>query len=156
MALIQAVRAIKRPEYLRRSMMVSHYRGSLRASAWPRPRPARPSSYQQSLRDNLKRLVHYMRYLIPREVVPTRDAIDRHNRRVRGHRGSAAIRYRDWEVQRLSGHLFMFILPDGTKVVSTAVRQDVSDQLDWASDQPRTLLIRGQHHWEGLDISGWN
>lgn len=148
-AIIAPVRAAKRPDYVRGVFIHSIFRGGLRAQSWPRKRNKRRSTYQRSIERRLVELVHFIRYLHPREQLPMRQAIIEQNRTHRGFKGSAAIRFRDIEVQRLSGRLFGIILPDGTKLYHPVVRQDVSDQLDWITAEPGALLVRGASIWEG-------
>lgn len=146
---MQPVRATDRPLHLRRAFIVSAWRGLLRASGWPRHRNRVPSLWDLSIRNRLVELVRYTKTLLPREVVPMLEAIAHQNRTHRGFKASAAIRHRDIEVQRLSGRLFGFILPDGTVIYSFAAYQDISDTLDWLTDKPGAILTRGQCWWGG-------
>lgn len=144
---MQPVRAKDRPPYLKRTLITSLWRGQLRVSAWPRKRPAKPNPYTQALRDNLAKTVAWVKRLQPEETNPMREAIAHQNRTHRGFKGSASIRHRDIEVQRLYGRLWALVLPTGEVLHSIQVAQEISDALDWISDQPGAALQRDSDRW---------
>lgn len=147
MAVMQPVRAKDRPPYLKRALITSLWRGQLRVSRWPKRRPAKVDPYQQALRDNFTATVQWVKRLLPIETNAMRAAIEHQNRTHRGFKGSAAIRLRDIELQRLYGRLWALQLPDGRVLHSEQVAQEISDVLDWCAHEPGAMLQRGGDIW---------
>lgn len=131
-----------------RTLILDTWKGLQRARSWPRHKPRRPTLRQAARQQRLIQVTQTINRLIPREQIPMREALNRWNKRVRGQAGSAAIRYEDWQTARLYGSSWALQLPDGTVLHSQAMRQRVSDWLDWICDHEGAVLMRGPNSWD--------
>jgi hypothetical protein len=152
MALLRPGRAQDSPPYFRRVLYTYTRRGQVIAANWPRKRPSRPSLYAKSIRDQMARVVAFMRNVSSTELAPTKDAIDAWNRTHRGYQGTAAIRLEDHEFLRLTGRLYTIEMPDGTRYYPATAWLDVQFVLDWTGLQQGTLLMRTQAGWRDAPI----
>lgn len=147
MAIIRVGGAQKRPQYAQSLFQAVPTRGRMTVRGWPRSRPGRGSNYAASIRARLTDTVRMVKSLIPREAAPMMAAVAEHARTHTGVRGSANIRYRDVETQRLAGRLWAIALPDGRVLYPAAVRQDMSTALDWIEPPIGALLTRTTESW---------
>lgn len=96
----------------------------------------------------MKRITDLINYLHPREQVPMRNGVAAHNKAVRGQAGSAALRYEDWQTSRLYGTSWLLRDPERGLIYSLALRQRVSESLDWISTQKGAILVRTDVRWD--------
>jgi len=148
MAIIEQRLGKKRPQYAGRLFITSTWRGVLRVMRWPRARGRPKTVRQQSILDRFREVAIEVQRVSAREQNDARDGLDKWNRAHAGQMGSAAIRLRDLLTQSLTGRLWAFRLEDGTVVYHEAVRQDVSEALDWTEPRTGSLLIRTTRGWE--------
>lgn len=147
MAIIGVGGARKRPQYSHKLFQAVPTRGGVSARGWPRARPGRGTNYAASIRQRLATTVATVKRLHPREANPMLEAIAEHARTHTGVRGSANIRYRDIETQRLAGRLWAVSLPDGRMIYPAAVRQDMSQAIDWIEPRVGSMLTRVANGW---------
>jgi hypothetical protein len=158
MATIQQRNASKRPGYAGKIFVISTWKGRLRVSAWPRKRGTPKDEYQKSITDRLKTVVAWLKTLHAREVIPMREAVEEHNKSVKGLKGAAAVRYRDIAHMNAEGRFLAFEMKDdgttnpalvrpGTIWMSAAVAQDISDALDWTQPRKGALLVSHNGLW---------
>lgn len=148
MSLLRPMGAQWRAPALGRVLVFSTYRGRLRVQSWPRKR-GKPKDRRQ--RANLRYFALIQRavkLLQAEEVNDMREALRRHNQRNRGQRGSAAIRMRDWQHQRMTGRGWAITVPGGPIFYPPAVARDASHILDHTSDDEGQFLIRTTENWQ--------
>lgn len=139
-----------------KSVIVSTYRGVTRIQAWPKKRGQSKNQVQIN-RQRLFALVQKaVKHLSHWEVNYVREAINEHNRTHRGQRGSAAIRLRDWQTQRLYGRGFAITMPGFGTIYPPACKVDCTEILDHASDVPNSTLMRGLEEWESKNTGQAN
>ena len=138
------------PEY-GKSVVVSSWRGVTRVQAWPKKR-GKPKNRDQADRQEIFRVFQrVIKALHHREVEHERQAIVRHNKSHRGQRGSAAIRFRDWQTKRLYGRGVAVTSPIGITFYPAAVSRDASFILDHTTARPGQVLQRSTVTWEQID-----
>lgn len=143
-----------RPPRLGKAAIVSPYRGILRAQAWPKKR-GQPTDPKAKARIEMFRLLQRLQKLLrDEEISSMREAIKNHNRTHRGQRGSAAIRFRDWQHQRLAGRGFAFDFADGLTVYPPGVARTASHLLDHIDERETSLATRTASEWTGLRPTG--
>lgn len=136
-----------RPPALGREVVLSPYKGTLRAQRWPRKRGL-PKNPRDRARLELFALVqHAVKWLSGRERNDMEAAIKTHNRANRGQKGSAAIRARDWHHQRLMGRGFAFDLPDGRTIYPPGVHRTASKLLDHLNGRPGAFISKTDGKW---------
>lgn len=80
-----------------------------------------------------------------------REAIKQYNKANRGQRGSAAIRFRDWQLQRLYGRGIALTLEPNLVLYPAAIRRDASGLLDHCGQTEGQLLQRDAETWQDND-----
>jgi len=134
------------PEY-GRSVIISSYRGITRVQRWPRKRGAAKTSADANRRTIFALFQKLIKALGPTETMYAREALAEHNRTHRGQRGSAAIRFRDWQTQRLYGRGIAITTDEGITFWPAAVRRDASFILDHVAAGVGQLLQRNATEW---------
>lgn len=147
MALIRVGGAQKRPHYAQRLFTARPRSGRVVLGGWPAPAQRRPSLYNRDVLNRFRALVQASKSLHPREDLPMRAAVETHARTHTGVRGSANIRLRDLHVQRLSGRLWAIELPGYGTIYPAAVRDDISDAIDWVEPHLGGVLTRTREGW---------
>jgi len=129
---------------------VSSWKGITRVQSWPRKRgPAKTPD--QIARQGIfavyqaiiKRLSHH-------ETIYERQALINHNRTHRGQRGSAAIRFRDWQTQRYYGRGVAIVADNGITFYPWAVSRDASYVLDHVTADHGQVLQRAAQQWQDI------
>jgi len=139
------------PQY-GKSVIVSSWRGITRIQAWPRKR-GKPKNKDQADRQLIFKLYQrVIKALGPKETDYERRALANHNRTHRGQRGSAAIRFRDWQTQRLYGRGIAFVVDSTLTLYPPAVSRDASFILDHVTADPGQLLQRSADEWTATGI----
>lgn len=130
-----------------KSIIVSPCRGITRVQSWPRPRGIPTDALQRTRLIVFKAVQAIIKRLTPFETEYAREAVKRHNQNHRGQRGSAAIRLRDWQTQRLMGRGIAINVNPQLTFYPWAVAQDASYILDHVADAPGQLLQRQGQQW---------
>lgn len=129
---------------------MSTCRGLLRVQRWPK-KVGPPRTPQEDARRKLFGIYQgLIKRLSPVECNYEREAIKQHNRTHRGQRGSAAIRFRDWQMQRLYGRGVAITVSPELTFWPWGVNQDASKILDWCTDVQGNLLQRSAETWEDI------
>lgn len=147
MSLLRPLGSQWREPELGRTIIVSTWKGVLRVQGWPRKRglPKEPSQINRlTLFSWYQRLI---KRLTAQETIYEQDTIRQYNKENRGQRGSAAIRFRDWETQRLYGRGVGIIIRPGLTIYPPAISRDASFILDWTTQTPGQILQRGSTQW---------
>jgi len=130
-----------------KTIIASTCRGVLRVQAWPKARGA-PKLLAQANRQTVFSLYQTLiKWINPREQNYEREAIRQYNRRNRGQRGSAAIRFRDWQTQRLYGRGVGIIVSPTLTFYPPAIARDASFILDHCTMDEGQLLQRANDSW---------
>lgn len=130
-----------------KSYVVSSYRGITRCQAWPRPR-GRARTISESNRRKIFSLWSLLiKWLTHWETAYERQAVADHNRTHTGQRGSAAMRLRDWQTQRLYGRGIAINVSPYLTFWPPAVSRDASFILDHTTAEPGQLLQRQLLSW---------
>lgn len=139
-----------RTPQLGKSVVVSSWKGLTRVQRWPKKRGI-PKNEKHAKRLEVFRVFQrIIKALHPRETEYEREAIKEHNRTHRGQRGSAAIRFRDWQTQRLYGRGIAFTTPIGIIFYPPAIQRDASLILDWVSMEPGQILQHQGDEWGSI------
>jgi hypothetical protein len=133
-----------------KSYIVSSWRGVTRVQGWPRKRGLPKQNLAFTRLVIFKGVQAIIKWLTPHETDYLRESIARHNRTHRGQRGSAAIRMRDWQTQRLMGRGVAVIVRPGLTLYPAAVARDASFIMDHISDQHGYILQRTAATWEQI------
>jgi hypothetical protein len=80
-----------------------------------------------------------------------RNAIRNYNRHNRGQRGSAAIRFRDWQTQRLYGRGVAIIVNPQLTIYPPAIARDASAILDHCTWIYGQVLQRAADDWREVN-----
>jgi|DewCreStandDraft_4_1066084.scaffolds.fasta_scaffold13453_7 hypothetical protein len=129
----------KRPSFFGRLTFSVAPSGVPVARAWPRP-----SSHVPSEREELTRLwLRYAAYLFKVTAAPLRELLQRQSK-------GLWLQPRDIFTAALAGRLFYFELPDGRKIFSAAVRDDMSESFDVFGTQTGLLIVRKPEGWRAL------
>ena len=150
MSLLRPMGAQWRPPALGRELVVSSYRGITRVQKWPRPRGLPKDRRQRANLDYFRLIQKAVKLLSEDEVGDMRKALAVHNRKNVGQRGSAAIRMRDWQHQRLTGRGFAIDTDIGITFYPPAVRRDASHMLDHTIRIDGTFLTRAPEAWDAI------
>jgi hypothetical protein len=129
---------------------VSTSRGVLRAQAWPKPRGAAKTTDEKNRQLIFSAYQGLIKRLTPYETESERNAIATHNRTHRGQRGSAAIRLRDWQTQRLYGRGVLITNDSGPCFFPAALRRDASHILDHVAAEAGQMMQRDIVEWTAL------
>lgn len=147
MAQIRPGRASKRPGYLTKQLMLRELHGKIVASAWPKPQGPSKLPYMIANRERMKIAQKAVKLVPPTETIPMNEQLKKFLREHRGVRGTAAIRMRDLETQRMFGTLFQPILPNGKRLAMQTQVREVSDWLDWIEPRLGGVMIRTKDGW---------
>ena len=139
------------PQY-GKSVIVSTWRGMIRVQAWPRKRGRAKSELEQIRRDQFAVIQHMVKYIHPRETIHESEALANYNRKHRGQRGSAAIRLRDWQTQRLYGRGLVFDVQGLATLYPPAIKRDASHILDHCTSIEGSILQRADEGWEEIPL----
>lgn len=134
-----------------KNVIVTSQGGKLVAQSWPRKRGPAKTSEEKARQLFFSLFNGLIKRLHPRESEHEREALRNHNRNNRGQRGSAAIRLRDWQMQRLYGRGILIDLPDGLKIYPPGISRDAARILDHVAAAPGSLLTRGTDEWTSTD-----
>lgn len=137
------------PEY-GKNVIVSSWRGITRVQRWPKKVGAPRTPAEAARRYIFTLYQTLIKVLHPRECEYEREAIRQHNRTHRGQRGSAAIRFRDWQTQRLYGRGIAINVSPTLTFYPPAVSRDASLILDWVTDFEGQILQRGALTWQDI------
>lgn len=146
-ALVTGRRPKERPPHLKGTFLEYNWKGQRVIRSFPRKRRKRVSLYEASLRNRMASIMSWLSTIQEIEKGPIREALKTQNKRFGGLKGSASIRLRDIEYQRLSGRLFNFDLDGYGTVYSYATVQDIDDTLDWLGSAVGGVLTRGPTEW---------
>ena len=119
----------------------------MRVQAWPRKRGAPKTKADGDRRKIFGLFQRLIKWLGPAETDYIRQAINEHNRTHRGQRGSAAIRFRDWQTQRLYGRGVAVTTDVGIVFYPPAVSRDASFICDHATSTPGQIMERSSDQW---------
>ena len=136
---------------LGKNVIVSSWRGITRVQAWPKKRGLPKTKPERTRLEIFKLFQRLIKQLGPHETEYERQAIKNHNRTHRGQRGSAAIRFRDWQTQRLYGRTVAITTPEGITFWPPAVARDASFILDHVTDQDGQILQNAGPEWGPID-----
>ena len=139
-----------------KTFIVSSWRGILRLQGWPRKRGPAKHLDDQNRQLIFRLWSDLIKRLGPKETLTERQALIEHNRRNRGQRGSAAIRLRDWQTQRLYGRGIAVIATPQLIFWPPAIQRDAADILDHATAQPGQVLQRTQSRWGEIALGAAN
>lgn len=137
------------PQY-GKSVIVSTSRGVLRVQAWPRKRglpKTKPEQNRLSVFSLYQRLIKWLAHW---ETNYARKAIAEHNRTHRGQRGSAAIRFRDWQTQRLYGRGVAVTTDENIVFYPAAVSRDASFIMDHTTSDNGQISQRASSSWGSI------
>lgn len=149
MALIRPGTSKKRKLSFRGVVVVRNMYNRLYAQKWPRSRGRPSQSYQRAGLERMTASQEAVKRYHPRGQIAMKEALDRFLRRHRGVRGTAAIRFRDWQTQNVYGRAFAVDLPDGRTLWPATVHREVSDVLDWLEPRLGSVLTRTPDGWRG-------
>lgn len=136
-----------RTPQFKKQLIVSDFRGQLRVQSWPRKRGIPKTDAERDRLLIFRAWQMLIKTLIWKETEHEREAIRQYNRANRGQRGSAAIRFRDWQTQRLYGRGVGVRVQGGPTFYPVAIKRDASNILDWCTYTPGHLLLRGDDTW---------
>lgn len=147
MATIMPGRSYRRPGYTKGAYVIYRRNGQLVVQGWPKKRGQPTQVYQKANLERFRIAAKAIKYWPTREVGPMRDALDQFMRENRGVRGTAAVRFRDWQTSILAGRQWAFDSPGNKPLYPAAVVQDVSDLLDNLEPRYGSLLTRAPGGW---------
>jgi len=117
-------------------------RGAERLRSWPRKRGKAIHPTNKRWVDWFRNVQYWTKYLDAKCYADFEEAT----------RGTPLLP-RDLMTMQARGRFVMFFTPEGRKIVTVAVRQDVSDSLDCITDAPLMMLLRGPDGWEAIPLS---
>jgi hypothetical protein len=147
MATVLPGAASRRPGFTKRAYVIRRHNGKLVAQSWPRRRGKPKQSYQKANLRRMSVMAKAVKRWPTREVEPMRTGLNRFLQENRGVRGTAAIRFRDWQTAILSGRQWIFDTPDAGPIHPARLVQDVSDLLDNLEPRYGSLLTRAPDGW---------
>jgi hypothetical protein len=133
-----------------KTYIVSSSRGVTRVQAWPKKRGPAKTQDDKDRQHIFKLYQALIKRLDPVETEYEREEIKQHNRTHRGQRGSAAIRFRDWQTQRLYGRGLAIDTDIGITFYPPAIHRDATDILDHVTDDTNYMITRNVTEWQGL------
>lgn len=133
-----------------KNVIVSPWRGITRVQSWPKKRGLPTDGPARTQLIFFKAVQAIIKWLTPHETEYIREAIKEHNRTHRGQRGSAAIRLRDWQTQRIMGRGIAVVVSPQLTFYPPAVARDASLILDWVAPFPGQILQRTGQQWEAI------
>lgn len=134
-----------------KNLIVTSWRGITRVQRWPKARgPAvtKPEANRETMFTLVQKLI---KWLTSFETEYARRAVKAHNDANTGQRGSAAIRLRDWQTQRLYGRGVAVTVDQYLTFYPAAVARDASFILDWVTYFHGQLLQRNDSEWGPID-----
>jgi hypothetical protein len=135
---------------LGKNVIVSSWRGITRVQRWPK-KVGPPRNENEAKRRKIFALYQLLiKWIGSKESEYERQAILDHNRTHRGQRGSAAIRFRDWQTQRLYGRCVAITTDSGIVFYPPAVSRDASFILDHATAEHGAILQRTVDKWGAI------
>lgn len=127
------------PEY-GKNLIVSSWRGITRVQRWPKKRGPAKTADEANRRTMFGLVQVLIKWLTSFETDYARRAVKAHNDANTGQRGSAAIRLRDWQTQRLYGRGVAVIVNNALTFYPAAVGRDASFILDWCTYEHGQIL----------------
>lgn len=134
-------RRTRRPS-LKGALMQDISNGQERTRSWPKARGKKLSPKTLEQMEWFRTVQLATKYMAPDQLINAMNAT-----------AGTPLLPRDILTMMAAGRLYYFLLPDGRKIASRPMINDVSQSLDVISDIPGTLLKRGADQWEPFTLS---
>jgi hypothetical protein len=131
---------------------VSSWRGITRIQKWPKPRGPAKTKAEGDRRQIFALMQRLVKWLTHWETNYAREAVKAHNDANTGQRGSAAIRLRDWQTQRMYGRAVAVIVDSKLTFYPTAVGRDASFIMDHTTADHGQISQRTTEDWEAITM----
>ena len=139
----------KRPQYRGGVYQVRATEHGLVAAAWPRKRGGPRNAREAFQRERIRASDKVIKSMLPREWLPTAEAIATVNGRNGGLTGASIIRPEDFTTARLLGGLFVLADQSGQSYMPLSAAVNVSWWLDWLQPQYGSIITRTPDGWRG-------
>jgi len=130
-----------------KAYIVNSWRGITRVQIWPKARGPAKTLDEQNRQLIFRLYQQLIKRMIFRETENEREGIIQHNRTHRGQRGSAAIRLRDWQTQRLYGRGVAVTTSMNVVFYPPAIKRDASNIMDHVTAEHGQLCQRQLDRW---------